>query len=520
MERAPQDHLHRLIQKMTPAEKRYFKLNTARHGSKGKNIHHVLFDAMAGMESYDEGLLLACLEKPGPPKDFVMIKHRLHEAVLRSLAAFHTENSVDARLARMLHQVEILHQKSLYEDAERLLTSARKLARAEDRQPAMLAITRWEQRLLERNNYANADAARMARTMNDAEQALMEETELNTLWKLKSAIFQDLYRDGQAREQRSIDRIKRHLEHPILRDRLNNRSTRATFLLHHLSGAATFAIGDLQRCSEHLSRALNTITSNKERFLGEANLALSTLSNLAVVKMRLGRSQEALELLNEFRALPERWDMPRTEDLELKLFVTSSSLELTILSLRGDFQKALELQPLVERGLATYGDRIGPMRKAAFYYQLGYIHLGAGDPRSALRWTHRLLNEIHIDESAEIVCFGRVLDLLALVDARKLDLASYASRNTGRFLMTRKRMHRFEAQVLRMVRGVIRSRNGKAVEQTYLIFKQELQALEKDPLEQVVFEHMDPLAWVESKLSGRLFGELVQERTQRALGIA
>ncbi|MCB0769501.1 MAG: hypothetical protein KDC00_03750 [Flavobacteriales bacterium] len=500
---------------MTPAEKRYFKLNTARRGSKAKNIHHDLFDAIAAMETYDEALLLDRLDRPGIRKNFVMTKHRLHEAVLRSLAAFHTENSVDARLARMLHQVEILHHKALYEDADRLLTGARRLARAKDRQPAMLAITRWEQRLLERDNYAHADENRLAQVAKDADDAFEEERELNALWTIKSTVFRDLYRDGQARDQVAIDRIKKQLGHPLLSARPEH-SARARFLHHHISGAATFAIGDLHRCAEHLSNAVRTILSDKERFHEEANLALSALSNLAVVQMRLGRTQEALGTLHEFRTLPERWDIPRTEDLDLKLFLTSTSLELTIQTLRGDLRKALELQPLVERGLATYADRIGPMRKASFYYQIGYAHWGSGDPGSALRWTHRLLNEIRIDESAEIVCFGRILNLLALLDAGKLDLAAYALRNTGRYLHTRDRMFRSEALVLRMARTLVRARNINTAKKHLLGFRTELKVLENDPLEQVVFEHLDPISWVDSKLYGRPLGDLVKERAQRS----
>lgn len=512
MERASTDHLHRLIHAMTPAEKRYFKVKTTRTGTKEPNVQHLLFDAIAAMVAYDEQKLLRALRDPRMRKNFVMTKHRLHDALLRTLAAYHTESSVDARLARMLHQVEILYQKALYEDAERSLASARRLAQEQDKQLALLAVIRWEQRFLERNNYAMADAERLHRATHEADGAILEEQELNTLWDLKSKVFMDLYRSGQARDQAAIKRVKAHLQHPRLQDPDRLHSARARFLFHHLFGAATFATNELDACSDHLTKALAILDAERAKFRDEANLALSTLSNLIVVKMRLGRSQEALELLNSFRTLPDRWDMPRNEDLDLKLFVTTTSLELTIHSLNGNFDQALQLTPMVERGLVKYEDRLGPMRKASFYYQMAYIHLGMGDPEKAIRWTNKLLNDIRIDESAEIVSFGRILHLIAHLDAKKLDLLSYSLRNTGRFLATRERMHRFEEMVLRMVRSVIRSRNEKEAQKAYRKFKEELSGLENDPLEQVVFEHLDPIAWAESKLCGRDFGELVRER--------
>lgn len=250
--------------------------------------------------------------------------------------------------------------------------------------------------------------------------------------------------------------------------------------------------------------------------MDDPNLMLGVLSNLAHVSMRLGRFDEAFAHLSEYRTLPSEWNMPESEDLELKLFSTSISLELAMHSQMGAFDKALELVPSVERGMERYRDLLGPVRKAGFYYQLAYVHLGAGQPGPALRWTQRLLNDVRMDDSAEIVSFGRILNLLLLWETGKHELIPYALRNMERLLQTRGRAYRFELLFLELMRAAARNNGREDLRPALERFQHDLALLEGDPSQQVVFDHFDAMAWADSKLSGRPFSELVRERALRS----
>ena len=57
-----QDHVHRLISSMSPAEKRYYKLHIARYGQE-HGIQELLFNAIADMKRYDEDAMLAALRE-------------------------------------------------------------------------------------------------------------------------------------------------------------------------------------------------------------------------------------------------------------------------------------------------------------------------------------------------------------------------------------------------------------------------------------------------------------------------
>jgi tetratricopeptide (TPR) repeat protein len=509
------DHVHRLVHSMSRAEKRYFKLYTGRHMLGGHSNHQLLFDAIAAMPEYDEAALLHQFQGEAFTHRFAITKRRLYEAILRSLDAFHAESSVDARLHRMLHQVELLHQRALYEDAAKMLQSARKLAVQHERHVILVQALQWERRLLERANYAHATALELDRIAAESEALRIDQQQLDELWDVKSRLLMGLYRQGKVRDAQALEELRRLLDRPVMREPARLGSARARFLFHHLHGAASFAGGDMPTCRTHLTAAFDVLLGERERFLDEPHLVLSVLSNLIYVHVRLGAYEQAFELLHQFRTLPGLWEMPETEDLDLKLFCTSTSLELTIHCQMGAFEKALELAGSVERGLAQHEDRLGAVRKAGFYYQLAYAYFGAGQYQQALRWTNRLLNDVHIDESAEIVCFGRLLNLLAHIEGGKREMLPYALRSTERYLQTRGRAHKFEPVFLAMVHGIMKARDEQALRRTYEQFMLQLAPLETDPMEQVVFDHLDPLAWAESKLTGRSYGELVRERADR-----
>ena len=509
-----QDHLHRLVRSMTGAEKRNFKLFTRRVAPDGETNQHLLFDAISSMDAYDEEALLRRFRHEAFTNHFPITKRRLYETVLKSLASFHADSSVDVRLHRLLQQVEILHQRALYDDAWKVLQSVRKSAEKHERHPALLAVTEWERRLIECRNYSGMDARELD-VRSDRDKSLQESiAQVSALWSLKSKLLMELYQHGQARDKEGLAAIDHLLEHTALQVPNDLLSARAQFLYHHVHGAAAFGMGDTAKCHQHLSQNLSLLNGKRDRFQHEPNLVLGVMSNLIYVCIQRGHYEEAFAHLREFRVLPALWKMPESEDLDLKLFSTSMSLELSMHLRTGNVAEALELVHVVERGLARHAGLISPVRAAGFNYQLAYTLFMAGRPDKALARIHTLLNQARVDNSSEAVCFGRLLQLLLLLETGKTDVLRFTLRNTERFLRLRARKQRFEPLFLQLVRAL--SRKGNAEEQHALItaFRDRMLELEYHPFERTVFDHLDPIAWAESKLTGEPYATRIKRRLQ------
>jgi len=130
--------LHELIQSMSKAEKRHFKLHVKSGIGKGQHPKYLsLFDLLNQQEYYDE--------KKVAQKGYTYDdKNILNEKILETLHVFHTGKSVDSELSILLHQVSILYQKGIWDELRKRLKKARKLAMEHEHFLSLLKIIKWE----------------------------------------------------------------------------------------------------------------------------------------------------------------------------------------------------------------------------------------------------------------------------------------------------------------------------------------------------------------------------------------
>lgn len=137
------DHLFELIQTMSSSEKRYFK----RHAliAKDSNVNYLkLFDTLNKMKEYDED----ALKKKSFVKHLASERKYLYEAILRSLRNYNREESVRAQIYELLLDSDYLFQRGLYDQSERRLKKAHRLALQIEYLPALLEINADRRRLL------------------------------------------------------------------------------------------------------------------------------------------------------------------------------------------------------------------------------------------------------------------------------------------------------------------------------------------------------------------------------------
>ncbi|HEX2615976.1 MAG TPA: hypothetical protein VHL57_00465, partial [Flavobacteriales bacterium] len=488
---------------MTRPEKRYYKLYTSRHLLGGHSNYHLLFDAIAAMDVYDEAALRKKFEGEAFLRSFSITKRRLYESILQSLNAFHADSSLDAKLRRQLHQVELLYQRALYQDAEKILRSVRTQARTHERHGLLLEVADWQRRLMERTNYQDVDSGDLEEMRAQAAGVLQQWGEMDTLWHLKSRSFLLLYRGGQARDRASEGELRAMLDHALLAEGVQLGSRKARFLHHHVRSAIAFALGELAECERHLEINGTMLRTEQEHFIDEPNLLLSVMSNHTYVRMRLGQYDAAIAGLKEFRRLPLMLPDAPSPDLEMKVFAMGASLELTVLNRMGAFDQAVEKLNDIEDGLTRFSDQLSVIRKAGICFQAAYACFGAERYDKALRWCNRLLNESGIDAHEELHAMARLLDLMVLLELGKHDLLPYSLRNTERFLRARGRDSGLERALLTYAHARMKAGGRAALQQAHTHLHEALCAVKAAGKEPAAFDHFDPLAWAESKVSGR-----------------
>jgi hypothetical protein len=500
---------------MTKSEKRYFKLMASRHTIGDENNYVVLFDYIDKQVIYDEEAIFEMFKGEAFLNRFSITKKRLYDHVLQALDAYHSANSPEAQLYRQLHAAEILYEKSLYDQARRILKSAEKQAAKLENFAILQKVSRLSKKLIENDGYADTSMVTIL-DLYTKDQYYSEQTaQYDLLWKIKSTLFTKLRTKGVARsteERNEFESLVANL--PVID---NTASFQNQYLLNHIHSALAFGLQDSEKCSVYLNKNLELFQNNEHQLIEHFNTYLSLLTNAIYVEESLGNRVISNNLLTKLRSLPQVYATVINDDLKIKLFASTNSVELGVLIKRGDLDQAIKLSPSIEEGLKLYDGKISAARQAFLAFKLSTVNLGLGNHNEALRWINRILNEPELDPSEDILAFTYLVHLLIHLELKNDQLLPYALKNTQRFLRSRNKMHTFEKVFLNFVAKMLKCKDRFDQESLWQQLYGELNELNGNGLEKAAMEYFDFKAWAEAKLKNKSFSMLLKEKQFNAL---
>ena len=130
-------HLHSLINSLTKSEKRYFKLNAAI--SKTNKTLIKLFDILERNRSIDKKILIKKLNLKSK-QNLAVADTRLQGLILKHLRGFHANTTQSIELNNLIIEIEILYNKRLFKNCQKLILKTKKLAKTQENHLALLSI--------------------------------------------------------------------------------------------------------------------------------------------------------------------------------------------------------------------------------------------------------------------------------------------------------------------------------------------------------------------------------------------
>jgi hypothetical protein len=502
--------VHELIHSLTKSEKRYFKLFSSRHIIGESNNYVLLFDYIEKQSEYDEDQLFKDFKGEAFLNKFSITKKRLYDQILASLDAFHSNASIEAQLRTMLHSVDILYKKSLYDQCNDILRSAEKLALKNNLYIILMEIGKKKKRLLENKGYTSIDIENIHEILKQDEYYMNKEELYNKLWSIKSKLFHQLGQKGSSRNQEDINTFKIIMEELIHSNKLEDFDAETAYLYHHTYSAYYFALNDFNACLNHLTTNIQAFETNKTHLQQHPNSYFSTLTNAIFVAEKLENHKRATQLLNQLKSWSNQLDATTNEDLKLKLFSSINSIEINIYLRRGEYQKAETLIPIVETGIRLYQDKLTIQRRCYLEFKLAVIYMGLQNFQKALKWINEILNNKELDQKQDIYGYTMILDLLVHLELKHHDLLPYSIKNTMRFLKGRNRLFAVEKVLLQFISKLHKTKDLLDQETIWEEIYIELNKLNQVEPESTALEYFDFRAWAESKFKRKSFQDIIQ----------
>lgn len=506
------DFLHELISSLTKSEKRYFKLLSSRHTIGEENNYVLLFDFIDKQNEYNEEHVFDHFHGQAFLNRFSITKKRLYNHILSALDSFHSQSSIQAQLHKMLHSADILIHKTLYAQATKLLRSAEKLAQKNEALNILIDIRKKQKILQEKNNFMDLSELEL-NTISETDtdyhkQSLYEDK----LWNIKSRLLQQMILHGQVRSienEKTFETIYNELQG------LNKPKTatlEAQYLRLHIESAYHFALQHYQESLTAMEQNLNLFEKNKDLLDKHPERYFSLLTNLVYTSDHLGcfdKSEIYLAALKKFEAIVNQ--LPDI-DLQMKLFTTISSINLSFSTRRGNYEDATSFIPEIKEGLNKFGEKISGARNAFLQFKMATIYLSIGENNLALKAIRTILNDTSLDKKEDIVAFAHLLELFIHIELGDVEYLPYARTSTIRFLKKRNRFYAFEEALLTFAKKYVNVTNKFDAMEKWEELHEKLQKLSEDPYQASALEYFDFISWAEAKSKDVSFLKVCQDK--------
>ena len=156
------------------------------------------------------------------------------------------------------------------------------------------------------------------------------------------------------------------------------------------------------------------------------------------------------------------------------------------------------------------------------YYYLAYLYFGAGQFNKALHWLNKVNNDNENDLRQDLYGYARLFNIVIHYELGNADLLEYTIKSTTRYLQKRNRDFDMEKLVLDQFKKLIRATGMNAKRELMQEFKAKFDSLLNEKhnnpahseLSRSLLKYFDFPAWIDSKLEGKSFEEIVQQRAQ------
>lgn len=504
----PSTELFNLIKSLTKSEKRFFKLHSSLQD--GEKNYLKIFDAIDKQTDYDEADIKEQFKGEVFIKHFPSEKNHLYKLILKSLRAYHSENSISSILKQEIKNIDILYNKALFNECNKFLMRAKKQAIAHEKFYFLFELISWEKNLLE-EAFEDGKFTKDLDTLIKEEQEVIEKLRNLAAYHVLYSKINYVFRSGGfARDMESRKLITEIASHPLIVGKNTALSNRAATICYYTQGFCNLANGDYSTAYEKFNRVRKILDNNPNLKKDLSKRYTRTLANIIATLIDKREFDEAKKAIEDMKALPGDPGFD-SMDIELNIFKTTSVSELRICHRTGEFSQGLKLVEDIIPKVEEHEDKLHKEQELSFFYHIAYTYFGAGEYREALAWINRVLNDNENTLRQDVYSYARLFNLVIHYELGNHDLLEYITKSTQRYLSKRQRDFELELKVIDAIRRLIRLNNPADQKELLLNLKEELRKEVMKPEDEIVLRYFNFLQWIDSKVEGKTLEEVIKQ---------
>ena len=503
----PSTELFKLIKSLTKSEKRFFKLSSSLQS--GEKNYLKIFDFIERQASYDENELKKAFEGETFIKHLPSEKNHLYKLILKSLRSYYSEQSVNSTLKQEIKNVEILYNKALYKECEKFVSRAKQTAKKYEKFYYWFELISWEKRLLESAYESGVFSTDLDELVSEEEMVIAKLRNLAEYTIIYSKINLIFRSGGFTRNEKERKVVEDIADYHLIKGKNTALSTKAASICYYIKGLCAATNRNYDDSFQFFNRTREILDDNPLIKLDTGGRYVMTLFHLLRCHIDSGEFDEAKKLIDEIRELQSKKGFNST-DISVRIFGNSYYHELVLLHSLGEFQKSVDLIPVIEKNQEVYKGKVSKEMEVLLTYNKAYSYFGIGDYKRALQYLNEVLNDNEQNLRQDIYSFARLFNLVIHYELENFDFLDYVIKSTNRYLSKHERDYEIENVCIKHIRKLAKTPTSVNRLEIFEKMNEDISVLLEDHNERVVLEYFNIAAWVDSKINKCTFEESVR----------
>ncbi|MFV8442110.1 hypothetical protein [Flavobacterium sp. LB2P44] len=504
------DFLFVLIKSLSKSEKRQFKIFASRLETSSNTKFIELFNILDKTEIYDEKLIL----KSGVIKKVQLsnLKSYLYKQILVSIRLNIPSQNIRYQLREQIDFAAILYNKGLYKQSLKILDKTKILALENDEKLMAYEIVEFE-KLIESQYITRSIQGRADELVIQAKELNYRNTISSKLSNLSLQLYGIMLKTGYVKSDQEYTYIDDYFKKHISKFDETKFGFREKYWFYNANLWRSFLVQDFLSCYKYSLKWVtlfydtpSMIYLNPVFFL-KGNHYL--LESLFMLKYK-SKFKKYLLLLEQTIKDPR---FPVNDNIASLSFLYVYNNKLNFHILEGTFAESEYLIPEVLNKLKIHTDHLDEHHEMLFYYKFASIYFGNEKYAECIFYLEKIINNKNLSMREDLMCFARILCLIAHYELGKDYYLENQLKNTYKFLIKMNDLHEVQKEIIRFLKN-LNSIYPTDIKKEFIKMRARFIELEKNTYEKRAFLYLDIISWLESKIENRKISDIIKEKAK------
>ena len=459
---------------------------------------------------YDEKVIL----KNGIIKKVQLsnLKSYLYKQILVSIRLNIPSQNMRYQIREQIDFAAILYNKGLYKQSLKILDKTKILALENDEKLMAYEIVEFE-KLIESQYITRSIQGRADELVIQAKELNYRNTISSKLSNLSLQLYGIMLKTGYVKTDAEYNYIDDYFKKHISKFDQTKFGFREKYWFYNANLWRSFLVQDFLSCYKYALKWVTLFYDNQSMiylnpvFFLKGNHYL--LESLYMLKYK-SKFKKYLLLLEETIKDPR---FPVNDNIASLSFLYVYNNKLNYHILEGTFIESEYLIPEILAKLKTHSEHLDEHHEMLFYYKIGSIYFGTEKYAACIFYLEKIINNKNLSMREDLMCFSRLLCLIAHYELGKDYHLENQLKNTYKFLLKMNDLHEVQKEIMRFMKN-LNSIYPSDIKKEFVKMRIRFIELEKNTYEKRAFLYLDIISWLESKIENRKISIIIKEKAK------